>query len=261
MLVESHLRFEERITPVISLQQQRIGIAFSGGGVRGLAHIGVVKALQEIGVRPAVVAGTSVGSIVGAALAAGMHWRDLADLARSVFWPRLLHGMSLESFSRRYLPATFEQFETPFAAVATNVSSHEPIAITSGPLPSAISASCALRVLRRPVLRDGKRLKDGGFTCVLPSHACRQLGANLVIASDVWEWSSLMRFLRCSPGQTPRAYPSHYRFALSQTDVHIHPEIPPSGYIPGASAVDRMMVVGERATHEAFNALFKQQAA
>ena len=70
-----------------------------------------------------------------------------------------------------------------------------------------------------------------------------------------------MRSLRCSPGRTPRAYPSHYRFALSQTDIHIHPEIPPSGYIPSASAVDRMMVVGERATHEAFNVLFKQQAA
>jgi len=59
----------------------------------------------------------------------------------------------------------------------------------------------------------------------------------------------------------PRVDPSHYRFALSHTDIHIHPEIPASGYIPGASAVDRMIAIGERATYEALDALLKHQAA
>ena len=244
-----------------SLHEKRIGVAFSGGAVRGLAHIGVIKVLQEVGIKPAVIVGTSVGSIIGAALSAGMDWRELADMARSVFWPRLLHGRSLERFSRQYLPATIEHLETPFAAVATIVPSGQPLTITSGALPSAISASCALRALRRPVLRDGVRLKDGGFTCVLPSHACRKLGADFVIGSDVWEWSSLMRSLGCSVRRTPRVYPSHYRFALSHTDIHIHPEIPASGYIPHTSAVDRMIVVGERAAREALESLCKQQTA
>ena len=244
-----------------SLQQKRIGIALSGGAVRGLSHIGVIKVLQEMGIRPAAVAGTSVGSIIGAGLAAGMDWRNLAEMARSVFWPRLLNGRSLDDFSRCYLPESFEHLETPFAAVATTVPSGESLTITSGPLPSAISASCAVRVLRRPVLRDGVKLKDGGFTCVLPSHACRKLGADFVIASDVWEWSSLMRSLGCSPVRTPRVYPSHYRFALSHADIHIHPEIPASGYIPGASAVDRMIKIGERATYQALDALLKHHAA
>lgn len=244
-----------------SLQQKRVGIALSGGAVRGLAHIGVVKVLQEVGIKPAVIAGTSVGSIIGAGLSAGLDWRDLADMARSVFWPRLLHGKSLETFSSRYLPTTFEHLETPFAALATKISSHQPLAITSGPLSSAISASCAVRLLRQPVIREGIKLKDGGFTCVLPAHACRELGADFVIASDVWEWSSLMRSVGCSPSRTPRAYPSHYRFALSHTNIHVHPEIPVSGYIPGASAVDRMIAVGERATRRALNAFVKEQAA
>lgn len=244
-----------------SIKGKRIGVAFSGGAVRGLAHIGVIKVLQEHGIRPAVIAGTSVGSIIGAGLSAGMDWRDLSKMARSVFWPRLLHGASLETFSSRYLPASFEHLETPFAAVATTVSSRQPFTITSGALPSAISASCALRLLRRPVTRDGQKLKDGGFTCVLPSHACRKLGADFVIASDVWEWSAMMRSVGCSPARTPRIYPSHYRAALSHTDVHIHPEIPVSGYIPGALAVDRMIAVGERAARAALKPFFKEQAA
>ena len=229
--------------------------------MRGLAHIGVIKALHEAGIKPAVIAGTSVGSIIGAALASGMGWSDMADMARSVFWPHLLHGKTLERFSTQYLPETFEHLETPFAAVATMVPSSSSLTITSGPLSSAISASCAVRLLRRPVVREGLQLKDGGFSCVLPTHACRELGADFVIASDVWEWSSLLRSLGCSPFRMAQVYPSHYRFALSQADVHIHPQIPFSGYIPRATTVDRMIAVGEQAARHALASRFKEQAA
>jgi NTE family protein len=247
-----------------SLQSKRVGLALSGGAVRGLAHIGVIKALLEVGIKPSVVAGTSVGSIIGAALAAGMDWREMADMARSIFWPRLLHGKTLERFSAQYLPATFEHLETRFAAIATAIPSNKPVTMTSGPLPSAISASCALRLLRRPVIREGLQLKDGGFSCVLPTHVCHELDAELVIASDVWEWSSLMRSLGSSPSDRrwiARAYPSHYRFALAHTEIHIHPEIPASGYVPGAVAVERMIAAGERAAHVALESLSKAQAA
>lgn len=247
-----------------SLQNKRVGLALSGGAVRGLAHIGVIKALHEQGIRPVVIAGTSVGSIIGAALAAGMDWREMAEMARSIFWPRLLHGKTLERFSAQYLPASFEHLETRFAAVATLVPLNQPHTISAGPLPSAISASCALRLLRRPVVREGLRLKDGGFSCVLPTYVCRELGAEVVIGSDVWEWSSVMRSLGYSPFDqrwTSRAYPSHYRFALAHTDIHIHPEIPATGYVPGAAAINRMIAVGERAAHLAFESLSNTRAA
>jgi NTE family protein len=250
--------------PQLSLQSMRVGLALSGGAVRGIAHIGVIKALDEAGIRPAVVAGTSVGSIIGAALAAGMDWRELARMARSVFWPRLLHGKMLEQFCAEYLPPTFAHLDLPFAAVATALPSNEAITIKSGLLPSAISASCALRLLRRAVVRDGSRLKDGGFSCVLPATACRELGAEFIVASDVWEWSSLLRSLGHSPdkqGWSNRAYPAHYRLALSQTDIHIQPQIPASGYLPSAAAVDRMIAVGEVATHRALAAATEQIAA
>jgi NTE family protein len=247
-----------------SLKSKRVGLALSGGAVRGLAHIGVIKALDEVGIKPAVVAGTSVGSIIGAALAAGMDWREIAIMARSVFWPRLLHGKTLERFCAQYLPESFEQLAIPFAAVATTVPSNKPFTITTGPLSSAISASCALRLIRRPVSREGQKLKDGGFSCVLPSHVCRTQNADFVIASDVWEWSSVMRSLGCSPSErhwTTQAYPSHYRFAVAQTEIHIQPEIPLAGYVPGTAAVERMIARGERATYQALESLSKAQAA
>ena len=231
--------------------------------MRGLAHIGVIKALQESGIKPTVVAGTSVGSVIGAALAAGMAWREMADMARSIFWPRLLHGRTLETFSAEYLPATFEHLNTRFAAVATVVPSNQALTITTGPLPSAISASCAIRLLRRPVIRERLQLKDGGFSCVLPTHVCRELGADLVIASDVWEWGSLMRSLGYSPfgnHRTTRAYPGHYRAALARTDIHIQPQIPLAGYVPRSSAVDRMIAVGERAAYRALRSFSQARA-
>ncbi len=80
------------------LRSRRIGLALSGGSVRGLAHLGVVKVLSEAGIRPAVIAGTSAGSLIGAMLAAGMEWSEIASLARKTFWPKLLHGETLELF-------------------------------------------------------------------------------------------------------------------------------------------------------------------
>jgi len=247
-----------------SLQSKRVGLALSGGAARGLAHIGVVKALDEIGIKPTVFAGTSVGSIIGAAIAAGTGWRQLAEMARAVFWPRLLNGKALEQFCNQHLPNTFADLSHPFAAVATALPGNEPITINTGSLSSAISASCALRLLRRPVIRDGLRLKDGGFSCVLPTYACRELGAEIIIASDVWEWSSLMRSLGYSPHNnqwTRRAYPSHYKKALLCTDIHIQPHIPLRCYAPNSTAVDRMIAIGESATYRAFESLARRLAA
>src|SRR5437868_5849495 len=160
-----------------ALRCRRIGLALSGGGVRGVAHIGVIKALTEIGLRPVAITGTSAGSIIGAGLAAGMSWQELAELGRSVFWPGLLHGGRLERFCTERLPPTFARLPIPFAVVATAVPSRRIVVIRDGNLASAISASCAIPLLRRPVGREGERLVDGGVMCVLPALACRELGA------------------------------------------------------------------------------------
>jgi NTE family protein len=238
-------------------RSRKVGLALSGGGVRGLAHIGVIKALNEAGIQPVIIAGVSAGSIVGAGLAAGLDWRGLADMARSVFWPSLLHGRSLERFCAKHLPETFAKLSIPFAAVATAVPDRQAVMIIEGPLGSAISASCAIPYLRRPVARDGRRLVDGGVACVMPSTTCRELGAEFIIASDVWEYSSLMRAIGLHPARPAHSsfYPEHYRSALHHTDLHIHPSIPVAGYAPGVAAIERMIAAGAEATRRALTHL------
>lgn len=235
------------------LRSQRVGLALSGGGVRGLAHIGVIKALSELGLRPAVIAGTSAGSLVGAGFAAGMDWQALRAMAQSIFWPKLLNGKLLERFCEQHLPPTFEQLTLPFAAIATEFPARRPVALTQGELASAISASCALRILRGPVKRHGLKLKDGGYTCVLPALACRERGAKFVISSDVWELSGAL----CAFGVPPSAaiFPRNYREAVQATDCLIRPAIPVSSYLPNATSIERLIAEGERATYCALEAL------
>ena len=236
-------------------RSRRVGLALSGGSVRGLAHIGVVKVLLEAGIRPAVITGTSAGSLIGAMFAAGMEWSDIASLACKTFWPRLLHRETLERFCAKHLPTTFAGLKLPFAAIATELPSKRTMIITKGDLASAISASCALRGVRRPVKREGKRLKDGGIACVLPSEACRTMGADFIVGSDVWEVSSLLRGFGIDPHH-PRAirtYPSHYYSAVRSTDLLIHPRVPLGGYLPGPLAIERMISAGEEATRLALS--------
>ncbi len=230
--------------------------------MRGLAHIGVIKILSETGIHPAVITGTSAGSLIGAMLAAGMKWSEIASLASKTFWPKLLHGESLERFCAEHLPATFADLKIPFGAIATELPAKRTLIITEGALASAISASCALRGVRRPVRREGKRLKDGGIACVLPAEACRAMGADFVIGSDVWELSSLLRGVGVDPHhpRAGRAYPSHYQAAIRNTDIIIHPRVPLTGYLPGRLAVERMIAAGERAARLAFHRFFAQAA-
>jgi NTE family protein len=235
------------------LRSRRIGIALSGGSVRGLAHIGVLKVLSEAGIRPSIVTGTSAGSLVGALFASGMSWSELKHLAENTFWPKLLRGEGLQRFCAKYLPRTFAELELPFAAVTTEIPTGKRVLIRDGELASAISASCAMRILRRHVVREGKRLKDGGFTCVLPSEPCRVMGANFIVGSDVWEVSSALRSVGIAPHhpRVGRSYPSHYHCAINHTDVLISPKVPLSGYVPSPMAVEKMISAGEMAAWSA----------
>jgi len=223
--------------------------------VRGLAHLGVVKVLSEAGIRPAVITGTSAGSLIGAMLAAGLDWSEIASLAGKTFWPKLLHGQTLERFCVEHLPATFAGLKLPFAALTTELPGKRAVVITKGELASAISASCALRGIRRPVKREGKRLKDGGIACVLPSEACRAMGADFIIGSDVWEVSSLLRGVGIEPHhpRAGRTYPLHYHSAVRNTDLLIHPRVPFAGYMPGPLAIERLISAGENATRLALH--------
>jgi NTE family protein len=172
----------------------RIGLALGGGGARGLAHIAILEAFDELGIKPAMIAGTSIGALVGAAYAAGMPASEIRRYCKSAFarrgallrhlyfrwqgrvWDFWRPGAPALIKSERIfelvlppgLPKTFEALEIPFRSVAADFVTQSEYVSTSGPLLPAIAASAALPALLTPVQLDGHILIDGGFVNPLP---------------------------------------------------------------------------------------------
>ena len=170
-------------------------LVLSGGCLRGLAHIGVLKALQAAGVRPDLVVGTSVGAVVGALYAAGCapatieraaHGVKLARLKR---WACSRHGLwrldGLRSLLHSELPRhRIENFPVRFAAVATDAVSGQAVVFTRGDASEAAAASAAMPGFFVPPVVEGRRCVDGCLVSPLPVRIARSLGATRVIAVD-----------------------------------------------------------------------------
>lgn len=175
-----------------------IGLALSGGAARGMAHVGVLRALVEHKIPINYIAGTSAGSIVGGAYAAGMSIDEITDLGRALRW-RDIGRMTmsrlgvqsnerLETYLRSRLPVTrFEDLQIPFAAVATELKTGAAVILRDeGDVPFAIRASCAIPGWYVPVADEqGRQLVDGGLVAVIPASITRSLGPDIVIAVDV----------------------------------------------------------------------------
>ena len=193
-----------------------IGLALGSGSARGWAHIGVLRALAEAGLKPDIVAGASVGAIVGAAYAAG-------ELDRFEEWVRrlsaravwsfmdfglgggMLKGEKLVAFFRRHFadPA-IESLPLRFGAVATALRTGDEVWLREGSVADAVRASFALPGLFTPVWQDDRLLVDGGLVNPVPVSLARALGAEVVIAVDL-NADIAGRLLRAEPAPAPRA--------------------------------------------------------
>lgn len=176
----------------------RLALALSGGAARGIAHIGVIRALVENKIPIDCIAGTSAGSLVGGAFASGMSLDDIEAIGRSLRW-RDVGRMTmsrlgvqsnerLEQYLRSRLPKTrFEDLQIPFAVVATDLQSGKPVVMRDrGDLPTAIRASCAIPGWYVPVIDDtGRQLVDGGLVAMVPAEIARTFDVDLVVAVDV----------------------------------------------------------------------------
>lgn len=175
----------------------RLGLALGGGSARGFAHIGVLKSLEQAGIRPEVVVGTSAGALVGAFFAAGFSaWKieevamrtrevDLADLAQGSKRGMLV-GDSLSRFvSEALRGARIEDLRMRYGAVATDLRTGEMVVLRSGAVADAVRASCSIPGVFVPRELGGRELIDGGLVSPLPVRAARQLGCDLVMAVDV----------------------------------------------------------------------------
>ena len=172
--------------------QPRLGLALGGGFARGLAHIGVLKVLEENQVRIHHLAGTSVGSLIAGAYASGVPLTEIAAVAGRVEWKDfgqwtlsrmgLATNQRLEAFVRRTFRALrFEDLKIPLAIVATDLLNGRAVVFTSGPLGLAIRASCAYPGLFLPVAYEGGGLVDGGLVSEVPTCVARDLGAEVVL--------------------------------------------------------------------------------
>lgn len=180
------------------MDKKKVGIALSGGGARGFAHLGVLKVLTEAKIPIDMFAGTSAGSLVGGALAAGLSVDEVIQLGRNIGWfglagfsysPRgLLSNEPMAKFIDGNFPVkNFEQLTTPFAAVTCDLSTGTEVVMKdSGPLSTAIRASCAIPGVFVPVNDGtGRMLVDGGVVSPMPTRAVKKLGADIVIALDI----------------------------------------------------------------------------
>lgn len=181
------------------MTKSRLGLALGGGGARGGAHVGVLRALLDHGIVPDIVCGTSAGALVGAAFAAGRldametwirgltGWRVLKTMDLRLTGGGFLRGDRVRGVMGEAIPddLRIEDLDLPFAAVATDLATGREVWLRDGVLLDAVYASCALPGLFTPARRDGTWLADGGLANPVPISLCRALGAKKVIAVDL----------------------------------------------------------------------------
>ena len=176
----------------------KIGLALGGGAARGFAHIGVIQVLEEAGIRPVLVTGTSAGSLVAALYASGKSGPQLQQLAESmdeatfadwtlpIFSRGILKGEALARYVQTQVNGRLiEDLPLPLGIVATDLNSGQGVLFQRGDTATAVRASSAVPAIFQPVKIAGREYVDGGLVSPVPVRYARQMGAELVIAVDI----------------------------------------------------------------------------
>ena len=231
----------------------RVALVLGSGGPRGFAHIGVLKALDDAGIRPDIVIGSSVGSMVGALYAGGMSARDLERLAYEINvleffeFRALTGGLATGATIQNYVNGkvdgrSIEQLKIPFVAAATRLSDHKLALFNHGDTGLAVRASGASPGQFEPVRIGDQLYVDGDEASPVPIRAARQLGAQVVIAVDVSAYAA------DTPATAKREWivkderrASQVAAEASEADVLVHPNI---GYYAGHTEPYRRQVIG-----------------
>ncbi len=269
-LAKSFRAFHRELTRVVPPVQDgtripSIGLALGGGFARGLAHIGVLKVLEEEKIPISFIAGTSVGALIGAVYASGVSPKEMEEIAALVRfrdfarWTVSRLGFAtndrMVGMLQRFLKVkTFEELRVPMAVIATDFVSGDPVVFRSGDLIGPVRASCAYPGMFLPVNIDGRLLVDGMLAYSVPTTPLRRMGANRVLAVYLkahWVNTAPPRSVFDVIGQC---------FSIAQTkmcgvwqadaDEIIEPEVQGFGYDSFDRAPD-LVRAGEEATRRA----------
>ena len=183
------------VAPVAAIKP-KIAFALGGGAAKGFAHVGVIRVLEQNGIVPDIITGTSAGSVVGAIYATGLNAEALRyramrinedDLKDFTFSTKgFLKGEKLAAFINQQVDGKrIEQMPRKFAAVVTDLDSGARVVLKSGDTGMAVRASAAIPNVFQPVTINGRRYVDGGLTSPVPVIAAREMGADIVIAVDI----------------------------------------------------------------------------
>ena len=179
-------------------EQPKIGLALGSGGAKGLAHIGVIKVLEENNIAIDFIAGSSIGALIGGFYSATKDIKQVEEIALSTNWRQvlslidpslrqgLISGEKIKKFIENHIGKIyFQDLKIPFSAIATDLKTGETISINQGEMVSAIRASISFPLVFKPVEWEGKLLADGGLSLPVPVEIVRKMGAELVIAVNL----------------------------------------------------------------------------
>ena len=263
----------------------KVGLALSGGGARGLAHIGVLSVLEEAGIAVDCLAGTSMGGVIAAAYAAGMTPAQLHEEALRMSNPRhllplldlslarrgLLKGDKVHEYVARFLgERTFADLRLPVTLVAVDLNAACEVHLTQGRVADAVRATIAVPGIFQPVMREGQLLVDGGVLNNLPADVVREMGAQTVIAVDVLTGGAGQTASACQNGGTLPGGLSNtvnlcfrslmvmmveiqrHRMQDARPQVFLEPDIPVEiGALTGFTRAAEIVAAGEQAAREA----------
>jgi NTE family protein len=240
-----------------ALHRPSVAIALGGGAARGFAHVGVLKALEENGIIPDVIIGTSAGSVVGALYAGGIRGQALVDAASELSRDKLtdwsfpnrgvIKGELLQQYVNEKLDfRSIEDLEIPFAAIATELKTGRRVAFNQGNVGIAVRASSAVPGIVQPVIIDGRDYVDGGIVSQVPVEYARELGADIVIAVDVTRSPQLLSEF---PDTIDVVYQSLLivskvlvDYQVKSADIVIRPHV---GHVSIADFEQRLFVIDE----------------
>ena len=253
------------LVPIKRTDHPVVVFALSGGAARGFAHAGVLRVLDENGIKPDAVVGTSAGSVVGALYAGGVRGQALVNAALDLQRAQVIeftypnrgfvNGQRLQEYmDRRLGDRPIEQLDLPFVAVATDLRTGRLVAFNRGDTGTAVRASSSVPAVFQPLVMDGHEYVDGGLVSPVPVGVARALGADIVIAVDATRQPTAYKQFDSTTALVTQSFIiMEHTLAnneLKDADIVIRPEL---GQAPMVDfdLRDEVIVAGERAARAA----------